>query len=151
QLHKFFLIVARGTHIEAIDLYRPTNEESRKINNNENRIGGVATLYNNDIVLRRRDLRVYFLKRFNEMERLPGNFVLQSPDRQTLVFQQPPNKLYQVNYLSGTTSTITVDPSRLNDSEGFHTWIRTDFSWKKNKDGDTFLKENDNNEIVEMF
>lgn len=150
QQHKFFLIVARGKNIEAIDLYRPTDEASRKINNNENRIGGVATLYNNDIVLRRRDLKVFFLKRVSEMERIPGNFVLQSPDRQTLVFQQPPNKLYQVNYLSGATSTITVDRNQLEDPENFHTWIRTDFSWKKDKKGNTFLKQNDNNEIVEM-
>jgi hypothetical protein len=85
------------------------------------------------------------------MERLPGNFVMQSPDRQTLVFQQPPNKLYQVNYLSGATSSITVDPTQLSDSEGFHTWISTDFSWKKDKEGNTFLKQNNSDEIVEMF
>lgn len=150
QQEKYYLIVAKGNAIEAIDLYRPSDEVSRKLNNTESRIGGVATLYNNDIVLRRRDLKVFFLKRLNETERLPGNFVLQSPDRQTLVFQQQPDRLYQVNYLSGATSTIKVDPNLLSNPEGFHSWIRTDFSWKKDQAGNTFLKENNNNEIIEM-
>jgi hypothetical protein len=53
--------------------------------------------------------------------------------------------------LSGATSSITVDPTQLSDSEGFHTWISTDFSWKKDKEGNTFLKQNNSDEIVEMF
>ena len=151
QLNKFFLIVAKGANIEAIDLYRPTDDAGKAINNQENRIGGEANLFNNDIVLRKSDLKVFFLKRLKETERLPGNFVLQSPDRKTLVFQQLPDKLYQVNYLSGAVSTLTVDAGRLGDSGNFHTWIRSDFTWKKDKAGNSFLKQIDENEVVEMF
>jgi|GEM_PF-3151390 len=151
QQQKFYLIIARGTAIEAVELDRPAEASSKNSNNNNmDRIGSVAFLINNDIVLRKRDLKVFFLKRQREEQRLPGYFVLQSPDRRTLIFQQPPNKLYQVNYLSGTANTITVDPDQMANSEAFHTWIRTDFSWKKDKSGDTFLKENNNDEIIEM-
>lgn len=151
QLNKFFLVVAKGNHIEAIDLYRPTDDAGKSINNQDSRIGGEANLFNNDIVLRKSDLKVFFLKRFRETERLPGNFVLQSPDRKTLVFQQLPNKLYQANYQSGAVSTLTVDADKLSDSGNFHTWIRSDFTWKKDKEGNSFLRPIDNNEIVEMF
>lgn len=145
----YYLIAAEGEKLEAISLERPTPAAYKKNYNKLDRVGSSAFLINNDVLLNKSDLKIFFIKRPKEEERIQGHFILPSPDRKTLVFQFP-SEFYQVHYPTSTVFVQPVDPGRIEDRSNYYSWIQSDFSWKKDKKGYTFLKKDDENEIIEM-
>lgn len=145
----FYLIALKDDQLNVVSLNRPsTGEQDRKFTKGLNKIGRGGYLVNNDFFIANVNAQVHLIKRQNPQERIQGEFILNSPDKSTLVFLQP-SSLYQVHYESDDvfTQTISKPAPAGADLSG---WIRDNFSWEKNKKGITFLKFSDSNRIVDI-
>lgn len=145
----FYLVAFKDEKLNVISLNRPsTGKQDNKFTTGMNKIGRGGYLINNDFFITNVNAQVYLIKRQHPEERIQGEFILNSPDKSTLVFLQP-SGLYQVNYESDEVFTqplSKVAPAAVNRAE----WIRDNFTWEKNKKGITFLKFSDSNRIVNI-
>lgn len=145
----FYLIAFKDERLNVVSLNRPsTGEQDSKFTKGLNKLGRGGYLVNNDFFITNVNAQVHLIKRQNPEERIQGEFILNSPDKSTLVFLQS-SSLYQVHYESDDVFTQALSkpaPANADLSE----WIRDNFSWEKNKKGITFLKFSDSNRIVDI-
>ncbi|RAJ25372.1 hypothetical protein [Pedobacter cryoconitis] len=146
-----FLIAVKDGVLEVISLYRPSKgKEDLKFSKGVKKIGATGYLVNNDFFITNVTAKVYLVKRQNDEERIQGDVLLLSPDKQTIVFTAK-NVLYQVNYRTDdVVSEPIVAGSPKGDEAAFNNWITTNYAFTKNKRGNTFLKYHDDNRIVDM-
>ncbi|MBB5440547.1 hypothetical protein HDC92_004250 [Pedobacter sp. AK017] len=145
----FYLIAFKDDKLNVISLNRPsTGKQDGKFTTGLNKIGRGGYLINNDFFITNVNAQVYLIKRQNPEERIQGEFILNSPDKSTLVFLQP-SSLYEVHYESDEvfTQPLSKPAPATADLSG---WIKDNFNWEKNKKGITFLKFSDSNRIVDI-
>lgn len=145
-----YLLAANEGKLEVISLYRPsTGKEDAKYTKGINRLGRAGYIINNDFFITNVNAQVYLIKRQNPDERIQGEFVLNSPDKTTLIFLTA-NSLYQVNYQSNEVLDERYTNAGPQSAAEIPEWVRANFIWKKNKKGMTFLRFTDNNRIVDI-
>ena len=145
-----YLISLKGSGIEVISLYLASNgSQDKKFSTGVNKVGGAGYLVDNDFFITNVNAKVYFVKRQNPAERIQGQFLLMSPDRQTIVFLVG-KSLYQVHYTSAEVSTESLSGDIPKDIPGVYRWIQHNYSFQKNKKGISFLKYNDDDRIVDI-
>ncbi|GGI29326.1 hypothetical protein [Pedobacter mendelii] len=145
----FYIVALNNGKPEVIKLSRPSNgANDSKITVGLQEVSLSTILINNDYVVTVINGRVFPVKRQNDGERIQGRFLLNSADKSTLVFAMA-NSLYQVNYLTGETFNLPVSAQTL-DPKTILNNIQQNYSWQKNKKGTLFLKENDNNRIIDI-
>ncbi|MBE9601759.1 hypothetical protein [Pedobacter sp. MC2016-24] len=145
-----YLIALKNGKLDVVSLYRPSKgKEDTKYTTGINKMGRTGYLVNNDFFITNVNANVYLIKRQNPEERIQGEFILNSPDKSTLVFLTP-SSLYQVNYPSDEVSDEKFSkPAPQSDAER-NSWIASNFRWAKNKKGINFLKFSDSNRIVDI-
>jgi len=145
----FYIVALRNGMPEVVKLDRPSNgANDRKITVGLQEISLSTLLINNDYVITTINGRVYPVKRQSESERIQGRFIVNSADKSTLVFATE-NSLYQVNYKTGETFNLPVSAETLNPRTLVNN-IQQNYSWQKNTNGTLFLKENDDDKIVDI-
>ncbi len=145
-----YIISLKGKGLEVISLYRPSNgSQDQKFTKGINRVGAAGYLVDNDFFITNVNAKAYLIKRQNPAERIQGQFLLMSPDRQTAVFLVQ-RSLYQVHYPSAEVSTELLKGDVPQDIPGVYAWIQNNYSFQKNKKSISFLKYNDDDRIVDI-
>ncbi|SHF19120.1 hypothetical protein [Pedobacter caeni] len=145
-----FLISLKGDGLEVISLYRASNgPQDLKYTTGINKVSAAGYLVDNDFFITNVNAKAYLIQRQNPAERIQGQFILTSPDRQTVIFLVK-NALYQVHYPSGEVSTEPLKGAAPKDVSGVYTWIQNNYSFQKGKKGISFLKYNDDDRIVDI-
>lgn len=145
-----FLIAVNDGKLEVISLYRPSSgKNDRKFSKGVNKAGATGYLVNNDFFITNVTSKVYLLKRQHPDERIQGQFLLLSPDKQTIIFAVK-DYLYQVHYRTNEDLNEPIAPNSPQDIASIYKWITDNYSYRKNKNGVTFLRYNDDNRIVDM-
>ncbi|MNY05200.1 hypothetical protein D3C86_1379110 [compost metagenome] len=133
-----------------ISLYRPsTGKQDTKYTTGIIKVGRAGYVVNNDFYITNVNAQVYLIKRQNPNERIQGQFILNSPDKSTLVFLTE-KSLYQVHYVSDDVHNETFSKAVPQSAADLPEWVRNNFMWQKNKKGITFLKFNDSDRIVDI-
>jgi hypothetical protein len=145
-----FLIATNNGKLEVISLYRPSNgKDDQKYTTGINKIGATGYLVNNDFFITNVTSKVYLIKRQHPDERIQGQFLLLSPDKQTIIFAVK-DFLYQVHYRSNEDLNEPIAPNSPKDIASIYKWITANYTFRKNKNGVTFLRYNDDDRIVDM-
>ena len=146
----FYLLALKEGKLDVVSLERPSaGKEDDKFANGLNKVGRTGYLINNDFFITNVNAQAYLVKRQNPNERIQGEFILNSPDKSTLIFMLP-NSLYQVHYPSNEAFTEKLSKPAPQSAAAVSDWIRNNFTWEKNKKGITFLKFSDSNRIVDI-
>lgn len=145
-----YIIALKNGALNVVSLYRPsTGKEDTKYTTGINKLGRAGYVVNNDFFITNVNANVYLIKRQNPEERIQGEFILNSPDKSTLVFLTP-SSLYQVHYSSDEFFNEKLSkPAPQSDAE-LTDWVKNNFTWAKNKKGITFLKFSDSDRIVDI-
>lgn len=145
-----YLLALKDGKLDVVSLYRPsTGKEDTRFTTGLNKLGRAGYIVNNDFFITNVNAQVYLIKRQNPEERIQGDFILNSPDKSTLVFLTP-KSLYQVNYSSDEIYNEKLSKPAPQSAAEMNNWIRNNFIWTKNKKGTTFLKFNDSDRIVDI-
>nr|WP_121271250.1 hypothetical protein [Pedobacter schmidteae] len=145
-----FVLALKDGKLDVVSLYRPSNgKQDSKYTTGLNKIGRAGYLVNNDFFIANVNAQVYLIKRQNPDERIQGEFILNSPDKSTLVFLTP-SSLYQVHYQSDDVLNEHISKPAPQSSADIAQWVSSNFIWKKDKKGIAFLKFNDSDRIVDM-
>jgi len=145
-----FLIATNNGKLEVISLYRPSNgKDDKKYTTGINKVGATGYLVNNDFFITNVTSKVYLLKRQHPDERIQGQVLLLSPDKQTIIFAVK-DYLYQVSYRTNEDLNEPIAPNSPQDIASIYKWITANYSFRKNKNGITFLRYNDDDRIVDM-
>lgn len=145
-----FLLASKDGKLDVISLYRPsTGKQDSKFTSGLTKLGRAGYVVNNDFFIANVNAQVYLIKRQNPEERIQGEFILNSPDKSTLVFLTP-KSLYQVHYSSDEVYNEPFSKSAPQSEADISTWVKDNFMWKKNKKGIAFLKFNDSDRIVDI-
>lgn len=145
----FYLLALKGGKLDVVSLYRPSKgKQDSKFTDGLVKIGRGGYLINNDFFITNVNAQAYLIKRKDPEERIQGEFIVNSPDKSTLIFLMA-NSLYEVHYPS---DEVFIQPfsTPAPQSADVAEWIRANFSWEKNKKGITFLKFNDSDRIVDI-
>jgi len=146
----FYIIALKNNKPEVVSLYRPsTGKMDLRYTTGLNKIGRGGYLINNDFFVKNVNAQVYLIKRQNPEERIQGEFVLNSPDKSTLVFLTP-KSFYQVHYPSDEVVNESLSRPASQSDADIADWIKNNFDWKKNKKGITFLRYADSDRIVDI-
>lgn len=145
-----YIIALKNGKLNVVSLYRASNgKEDTKYTTGINKLGRAGYLVNNDFFITNVNANVNLVKRQNPEERIQGEFILNSPDKTTLVFLTP-SSLYQVHYPSDeVVNEKLAKPAPQSDAE-LTEWVKNNYIWAKNKKGITFLKFNDSDRIVDI-
>jgi hypothetical protein len=145
----FYIVNLTGSgNPEAVSLYRPSSGiDDLKFTKGLSKVGRTGYLINNDFFVTNVNAKVYFIKRINPEERIRGLFFLLSSDKSTLVFLVS-SSFYQVNYRSNEVFTQPLAASVPKEPAALINWVQTNFSWRKNKNGVSFLMENQNDDRI---
>lgn len=145
-----FILAVKDGKLEVVSLYRPsTGKQDSKYTTGLNKLGRAGYVVNNDFFVTNVNANVYLIKRQNPEERIQGQFILNSPDKSTLVFLTP-NSLYQVHYSSDDIFNEPFKGSAPESAADISTWVRDNFIWQKSKKGIDFLKFSDSDRIVDI-
>ncbi|MEJ2881755.1 hypothetical protein [Pedobacter sp. GR22-6] len=144
----FYLIAFKDGKVDIVSLYRASKGSQDDKLMGLSRIGRDGYVINHDFFITNVNAKLYFIKRPDENERIKGQFIVKSPDKQTLVFLMPSSDLYQVNYITNDTYTVPLGIKA--DLEGVYTHIQTKFRWDKDKKGVQFLKPGNDDRIVDI-
>ncbi len=145
-----YLLSVKDGKLEVISLYRPsTGKQDTKYTTGIIKVGRAGYVVNNDFYITNVNAQVYLIKRQNPNERIQGQFILNSPDKSTLVFLTE-KSLYQVHYVSDDVHNETFSKAVPQSAADLPEWVRNNFMWQKNKKGITFLKFNDSDRIVDI-
>lgn len=146
----FYLLALKNGKLDVVSLDRPSaGETGEAFAPGLSKVGRVGYLVNNDFFITNVNAQAYLIKRQNENERIRGEFILNSPDKSTLIFLSP-NSLYQVHYPSNEAFTEKLSKPAPQSAAAVSDWIRDNFTWQKNKKGITFLKFSDSDRIVDI-
>ncbi|SDK43357.1 hypothetical protein SAMN04487898_108157 [Pedobacter sp. ok626] len=145
-----YIIALKNGKLNVVSLYRASNgKEDTKYTTGINKLGRAGYLVNNDFFITNVNANVNLVKRQNPEERIQGEFILNSPDKTTLVFLTP-SSLYQVHYPSDeVVNEKLAKPAPQSDAE-LTEWVKNNYIWAKNKKGITFLKFHDSDRIVDI-
>lgn len=145
-----YLIALKNGKLDVVSLYRPSKgQDDTKYTTGINKMGRTGYLVNNDFFITNVNANVFLIKRQNPEERIQGTFILNSPDKSTLVFLTA-SSLYQVNYLTDEVLNEKLPKPAPQSATDLSDWITNNFTWTKNKKGTTFLKFSDSNRIVDI-
>jgi len=146
-----YLIALKDGLPKVISLYRPsTGSQDSRFTKGIIKAGNSGYLVNNDFFVTNVNARVFLIKRQNPEERIPGIYMVNSPDKSTLVFVIN-SSFYEVNYPSGEVLTLPMDKSAPKDSGALFNWIQSNYVWTKNTKGISFLsKRPDDDRIVDI-
>ncbi|MDN3586308.1 hypothetical protein QWY86_06490 [Pedobacter aquatilis] len=144
----YYIISSRNGQIEVTKLDRPSSgANDSKITKGLEELSLSIFLLNNDYVVTIINGRVYPVKRQNDAERIQGRFILYSEDKTTLVFATK-TTLYQTNYKTGESVDLKVNEKLLAPENMAN--FNNNFTWYKNANGTSFLKESDPDKIVDL-
>jgi hypothetical protein len=145
-----YLLALKDGKLDVVSLYRPsTGKEDTKFTAGLNKLGRAGYIVNNDFYITNVNAQVYPIKRQNPDERIQGAFILNSPDKFTLVFLTP-KSLYQVHYPSDEVYNASLSKPAPQSAADMNDWVKNNFIWEKNKKGISFLKFNDSDRIVDI-
>ena len=146
-----YLIALKDGLPKIMSLYRPSNgAEDSRFTKGVIKAGNSGYLVNNDFFVANVNARVYLIKRQNPEQRIPGIYMVNSPDKSTLVFVIN-SSFYEVNYPTGEVLTLPVDKEAPKETGALFNWIQSNYIWKKNAKGISFLtKRPDDDRIVDI-
>jgi len=146
----YYLLILKNNQLEVVNLYRPsTGKNDVEVTKGMVRVGSSGYLINNDYFITNVNAKVYPIKRENPEERIQGDYFMNSPDKKTFVFMLA-DAFYEVHYPTNETFTLQFKGAPSNKSALF-AWVQSNFSWQKNSNGISFLKQNGNdNRIVDI-
>lgn len=145
-----FLLALKDGKLDVVSLYRPsTGKQDSKYTIGLNKLGRAGYIVNNDFFITNVNAQVYLIKRQNPEERIQGQFILNSPDKSTLVFLTP-KSLYQVHHSSNESLNEPFKGTAPESAADISTWVRNNFIWQTNKKGIAFLKFSDSDRIVDI-
>ncbi|MCX2431277.1 hypothetical protein [Pedobacter sp. GR22-10] len=146
----FYVISLKDGKVGVTSLYKASAGKSdKKYTKGIEEMSLSNIIVNNDFTIALVNGKIYPIKRQNESERIQGDFLFNSSDKQTLVFLTG-NALYQVNYRTGETATLKL-PANVMQSGNVANEIRKGYSWATNAKGASFLKQNpDDDRIVDI-
>lgn len=145
-----YLLALKDGKLDVVSLYRPSKgKQDTKYTTGINRLGRAGYVVNNDFFITNVNAQVYLLKRQIPAERIQGEFILNSPDKSTLVFLTD-KSLYQVHYVSDEAYNESFSNTAPQSATEMQTWVRNNFMWEKNKKGINFLKFNDSDRVVDI-
>lgn len=147
----FYIITVNNDKLEVVNLYRPSSgSDDSKFAKGATVVGRTGYVINNDFFVTSVNAKVYPLKRIKPEERIHGVFLINSPDKQTVVFLMP-SSLYEVHYSTGEVFTQPLPSTMPTDPAAVYKWIQDKYSWQKNETGITFLKKNiDEDRIIDI-
>jgi len=145
---QFYLLALKGGKLDVVSLDRPSAAK-QDVAPGLSKVGRAGYLVNNDFFITNVNAQAYLIKRQNADERIQGEFILNSPDKSTLIFLSP-NSLYQVHYPSDESFTEKLSKPAPQSAAAVSDWIRENFTWEKNKKGITYLKFSDSDRIVDI-
>ncbi|WP_310143849.1 hypothetical protein [Pedobacter africanus] len=147
---QFYLLALKGGKLDVVSLDRPSaGKQDATSVPGLSKVGRSGYLVNNDFFITNVNAQAYLIKRQNANERIQGEFILNSPDKSTLIFLSP-NSLYQVHYPSDESFTEKLSKPAPQSAAAISDWIRENFTWEKNKKGITYLKFSDSDRIVDI-
>lgn len=146
----FYVVALRDGKVSVTSLYKASNgKNDRKYTKGIEEMSLSNIIVNNDFAIALVNGKIYPIKRQTEAERIQGDFLFNSSDKQTLVFATE-NALYQVNYRTGETATLKL-PAKIVQSGNIANEVRKGYSWTTNANGASFLKQNpDDDRIVDI-
>lgn len=145
-----YLLSVKDGKLEVISLYRASaGKQDTKYTAGIIKLGRAGYVVNNDFYITNVNAQVYLIKRQNPDERIQGQFILNSPDKSTLVFLTD-KSLYQVHYENDEVYNEPFSKTGPQKAAEIPEWVRNNFMWQKNKKGLTFLKFNDSERIVDI-
>lgn len=145
-----YLLALKDGKLDVVSLYRPSSGKfDTRFTNGINRLGRTGYIVNNDFFITNVNAKVYLIKRQHPEERIQGEFILNSPDKSTLVFLTA-NSLYQVNYSSDEVHDEQFPKSAPQSAADISNWIKNNFGWQKSKKGIAFLKYADSDRVVDI-
>lgn len=145
-----YILALKNGKLDVVSLYRPsTGKEDVKYTKGIYKMGRTGYLVNNDFFITNVNANVFLIKRQNPEERIQGEFIVNSPDKATLVFLTP-SSLYQFNYSSDETVDEKLSKSAPESENDRNDWVRNNFVWRTSKKGTSFLKYHDSDKIVDI-
>lgn len=145
-----YLLAFKDGKLDVVSLYRAsTGKDDAKFTAGLNKLGRAGYIVNNDFYITNVNAQVYPIKRQNPEERIQGEFILNSPDKFTLVFLTQ-KSLYQVHYPSDEVFNEQLSKPAPQSAADINDWIKNNFRWEKNKKGIYFLKFSDSDRIVDI-
>lgn len=147
----FYIITVNNDKLEVVNLYRAASgAEDSKYAKGVTPVGRSGYVINNDFFVASVSAKIYPIKRLKEEERIHGVYLLNSPDKKTLVFLMA-GSLYEVYYPTGETYTQPLPASAPADAVAMMNWIQNNYSWQRNETQISFLKKNiDDNRIIDI-
>lgn len=145
-----YILALKDGKLDVVSLYRPSaGKEDTKFTAGLNKLGRAGYIVNNDFYITNVNAQVYPIKRQKPDERIQGEFILNSPDKFTLVFLTP-KSLYQVHYPSDEVYSASLTEPAPQSAADMNDWVKNNFTWEKNKKGISFLKFHDSDRIVDI-
>jgi len=146
----FYVVALKDGKVSVTSLYKASEGKSdRKYTKGIEEMSLSNIIVNNDFAIALVNGKIYPIKRQSENERIQGDFLFNSSDKQTLVFLTG-SSLYQVNYRTGETATLKL-PASVMQSGNVANEIRKGYRWATNAKGASFLKQNpDDDRIVDI-
>lgn len=148
---RFYLISLKGNVVDVANLNKPSSrKQNPKYDKGIVDITRTNFVINNDFIVNSVNGKVYSIKRKNPEEQIPGELLMYSRDRTTLVFLTK-DALYQVNYYTGESETLPLSAKALANLDGIRGEVAQNYSWATNKNGTPFLRYNgDPDRIVDI-
>lgn len=145
-----YLITIIDKKPQVISLYRPSKgAEDKKYTKGIIKVGRDGYVVNNDFFVTNVNAKAFLIKRQNEEERIQGDFMVKSPDKQTLAFLCA-KSFFQVHYPTGKTYNQPIKSVPTTTGNELFAWVTENFKWDRTKEGISFLIPNDNDRIVEL-
>lgn len=145
-----YLITINDKKPEVISLYRASKgAEDKKYTKGIIKVGRDGYVVNNDFFVTNVNAKVFLIKRQNEEERIQGDFLLKSPDKQTLAFLCA-KSFFQVHYPTGKTYNQPLKTIPTATGNELFSWVTENFKWDRTKEGISFLIPNDSDRIVDL-
>ena len=145
-----YLITITDKKPEIISLYRASKgADDKKYTKGITKVGRDGYVVNNDFFVTNVNAKVFLIKRQNEDERIQGEFMLKSPDKQTLAFLCA-KSFFEVHYPTGKTYNQPIKTIPAATGNELFTWITENFKWDRTKEGISFLISNDSDRIVDL-
>ncbi|WP_449438824.1 hypothetical protein [Pedobacter steynii] len=145
-----YLISIADKKPEVISLYRASKGKNDKVyTKGIIKTGRDGYLVNNDFFVTNVNAKVFLIKRQNEDERIQGEFMLKSPDKQTLAFLCE-KSFFQVHYPTGKVFDQALKTIPTAKGNELFAWIQENYKWDRDKEGISHLIPSDNDKIVDL-
>lgn len=137
-----FLIALKNGKLDVVSLYRESKgNQDQKFTKGITKVGATGYIVDNDFYVTNVKTNVYLIKRQNPTERIQGDFLMISPDKQTLTFLVA-NSIYQVNFPSDEVVTLALPSNAPKQESAIYEWLQKSYHFEKNNKGLYFLQSN---------